>query len=75
MTKLLHRRAFNRLWILPLLVAALVASHGVILYYLSSHLLLSTAVASGVIFLLLITHRGVVSSAGALFRCRSWKQA
>ena len=41
-------------------VAVLIAGHGIILYYVSSHLALSAAVVSGVIVLVVIKHLGLL---------------
>jgi hypothetical protein len=40
-------------------VITLVAGHGIILYYFSSHMALSAAVVSGVIILFVIKHLGL----------------
>ena len=65
-----HGRLRARAWMLPLAVIILIAGHGIILYYFSSHVALSTAVASAVIILVLIKHLGLLGSAYALFRRR-----
>ena len=67
MTRLPHRLAFRRNWILPILLV-LLAGHGVILYYLSSHVMLSTAVLSGAMILLVIKHVGLLGPLYALLR-------
>jgi hypothetical protein len=64
---LLPRRRF---WILPFLLVVLLASHGVILYYASSHVMASGAVLLGAIILLLIKHVGLLGPVYALFRRR-----
>jgi hypothetical protein len=61
--------ARRRGWILLLLVAVL-AGHGVILYYALSHVTLSAAVLSGAIILLLIKHVGLLGPVYAWFRRR-----
>ena len=43
---------------LPVLVIVLLAGHGVVLYYASSHVKLSAAILSGAIILLVIKHAG-----------------
>lgn len=40
--------------------AVLVAGHGILLFYVSSHLALSAAIVSGVIVLILVSHLGVL---------------
>ncbi|MGI8519142.1 MAG: hypothetical protein ACR2MC_00795 [Actinomycetota bacterium] len=55
---------------LPLLVIVLLAGHGVILYYVSSHVVLSATVLSGVIILLVINHVGLLGPLYALLRRR-----
>jgi hypothetical protein len=52
-------------------VVALIASHGIILYYVSSHTALSAAVLSGVTILVVIKHLGLLGPLYALFRRRS----
>lgn len=53
---------------LPMAIVALIASHGIILRYISSHTTLSTAVVSGVIVLVAIKHVGLLGSILALLR-------
>ena len=53
------------------LAVLLIAGHGVILYYASSHLALSAGLVSGVILLIVIKHLGLLGPAYALFR-RRW---
>ncbi len=65
-----HLLARKRFWILPLLLVVLIAGHGVILYYVSSHVMLSAAVLSGAIILLVIKHVGLLGPVYALFRRR-----
>jgi hypothetical protein len=55
---------------LPLLVVALIAGHA-ILYYVVSHKVLSAAVASGVIVLVVVKHLGLLGPFYALLRRRS----
>ena len=62
--------ARRRVWLLPGLLIVLLAGHGVILYYLSSHVMLSAAALSAVIFLLVIEHAGLLGRVYALFRRR-----
>lgn len=65
-----HRLPHRHAWILPLLLIVLVAGHGVILYYVSSRVMLSAAVLSGAILLLVIKHLGLLGPVYALFRRR-----
>ena len=52
----------RRTWMLVAIAVFLVAGHGIILYYFSSHLALSAAVASGVIVVVVIKHVGLLGS-------------
>ena len=58
----------GRVWMLLAIAVALVAGHGIILYYLSSYLVMSAAVVSGVIVVVVIKHVGLVGSLYALLR-------
>ena len=51
-----HLLPRGRQWTLPLLVVALLAGHGVILYYGLSHLMLSAGVVSALVILVAIWH-------------------
>ncbi len=70
MNRLPHLLARRRVWMLPVLAIGLLAGHGVILYYASSHLVLSAAVLSGAIILLVIKHVGLLGPLYALLRRR-----
>jgi hypothetical protein len=65
-----HLLARRRVWLLPVLAVVLLAGHGAILYYVSSYVVLSVAVLSSAILLLVITHVGLLGSLYALFRRR-----
>ena len=52
------------------LAAVLIAGHGIILYYASSHLALSAGLVSGLILLIVIKHLGLLSPVYALLRRR-----
>ena len=65
-----HPLARRRVWVLPALVIALLAGHGVLLYYVSSHVMLSAAVLSGAIVLLVLKHLGLLGPLYARFRRR-----
>jgi hypothetical protein len=57
-------------WMVLVGAAVLIAGHGTILYYVSSHTALS-AVVSGVIVLVVVKHLGLLGPLYALFRDRS----
>ena len=63
-----HLPARRRVWILPVLLVILLAGHGLILYYVSSHVMLSAVVLSGAIILLAIKHAGLLGPVYAFFR-------
>jgi hypothetical protein len=56
-----------------LLVGAvvLIAAHGVILYYVSSHIAVSAAIVFGVIVLVMLTHLRVLGGLYCVLRRRS----
>ena len=66
-----HDRPRVRLWIVLVGVAALIAGHGIILYYVSSHTALSAAIVSGVLLLVVVKHLRLLGPLYALFRRRS----
>jgi hypothetical protein len=66
-----HSRLFARPWILLLPAAILIAGHGIVLYYISSHTTLSVGVLASAIILVVIKHLGLLASLFALFRRRS----
>lgn len=53
---------------LPVLLVGLLAGHGVILYYVSSHVALSAAALSGAVILLVMKHVGLFGQLYALIR-------
>jgi hypothetical protein len=61
-------RLLIRPWMLLVGLAVLIASHGVILYYVWSHMALSAAAVSGVIILIVIKHLGLLGPLYARFR-------
>lgn len=63
--------------ILTLLAGAvlLIAGHGFILYYISSHIALSATAVSGVVILMVLKHLGMLGPLYALFRRRSRPKA
>ena len=66
-----HSRLRARAWMLMAGLITLIAGHGIILYYFSSHMPLSAAVVSGVIILVVIKHLGLLGPVYALFRRRA----
>lgn len=64
-----HRRILKRTWMLPILVVALIASHGIVFYHFSSRM--SLAVLMALIGLVLLKLFGLFGSIYALFRRRS----
>jgi hypothetical protein len=66
-----HSRPRARAWMLMAGVITLIAGHGIILYYFSSHIALSAAVVSGVIILFVIKHLGLLGPVYTLFRRRA----
>jgi len=58
---------------LAALAVMLIAGHGVILYYASSHLTLSAGLVSGAILLIVIKHLGLLGPTYALLR-RRWRR-
>lgn len=66
-----HRPLHVRRWLLPALAVALMAGHGIILYYVSSHKIMSAAALSVVIVLVVIKHLGLIGPGYALLRRRS----
>jgi hypothetical protein len=59
-----------------LLVGAmiLITGHGVILYYFSSHLALSTGVIAGFVVLVVVKHFGLLGPLYALLR-KAWRHS
>lgn len=66
-----HGRLLTRSLLVSLGVVVLVAGHGIILYYISSHMALSAAALSGVVILVIINHLGLLGPLYALLRRRS----
>ncbi len=66
-----HNRLRVRHW-MALLVGAvvLITTHGVILYYVSSHTAVSAAIVFGVIVLLVLKHLGFLGGLYGVFRRR-----
>ena len=58
----------SRLWIALAGAVVLIAGHGVILYYVSSHMALSAAAIAGVIALVAVKHLGLLGPLYALVR-------
>jgi hypothetical protein len=70
-----HGRLLFRTFLLSMAAAVLIAGHGFVLYYVSSHLALSAAAISGLIILLVIKHLGLLSPLHAALRRRSRRGA
>jgi hypothetical protein len=66
-----HRRLLTRPGIMLIVVAILIAGHGIALYFVAWHTTLSAAVLSSVIILVVIKHLGLLGALFALFRRRS----
>jgi len=64
-------RMTARIGMLAVVALILIGAHGIIIYYFSSHLALSTAVVSSVIILVLIQHLGWLGPLLVVFRRRS----
>ena len=58
----------GRLWAALTAIPVLIAAHGVILYYFSSHMTLSVAVIFGVIAMVVVKHLGLLGPLYALLR-------
>jgi hypothetical protein len=65
-----HPIVRSRPRMLPVLLVGLLASHGVILYYVSSHVALSAAALAGAAILLVMKHVGLFGQLFALIRRR-----
>jgi len=59
-----------RILLLLIGAALLIGSHGVALYWSSSHMALSTGVLTGVVVLVLLKHLGLLAPLYAMFRRR-----
>ena len=59
-----------RIRMLPALLVGLLAGHGAILYYVSSHVALSAAALVGAVILLVMKHVGLFGQLYALIRRR-----
>jgi hypothetical protein len=63
-----HSLTRGRLWIVASLALVLIAGHGFILYYASSHMALSAGVGVGVFLLIVVKHLGLFGPTFALLR-------
>ena len=63
-----HSLKHGRLWILAVLALVLLAWHGFILYYASSHMALSAGIIAGTVVLIVIKHLGLLAPVFAFFR-------
>jgi len=66
-----HSRLPLRPWMVLVGVVVLIAGHGIIVYYVSSHVALSVTVMAGLTLLVVIKHLGLLGPLYALFRRRS----
>lgn len=66
-------KSHNRLWIVLAGAAILIASHGIILYYVSSHLALSAAMIAAVTGLVVVKHLGLLGLLYAAARKTRWQ--
>ena len=63
-----HNLTRGRVWIVAVLAVVLIAVHGSILYYASSHMALSAGIIAGTVVLIVIKHLGLLGPVFALFR-------
>lgn len=63
-----HNLTRGRVWIVAVLAVVLIAVHGSILYYASSHMALSAGIIAGTVVLIVIKHLGLLGPVLALFR-------
>jgi hypothetical protein len=66
-----HGRLLMRTLLLSIAAAVIIAGHGFILYYVSSHMALSATAISGLIILLVIKHLGLLGPLYAVFKRHS----
>jgi hypothetical protein len=64
-------RMTGRIGMLAVVALILIGAHGIIIYYFSLHLTLSTAVVSAMVILVLIQHPGWLGPLLVVFRRRS----
>jgi hypothetical protein len=57
-----------RLWLALAIVGVIIAAHGGVLYYVSSHVAASTAVFAGIFVLVALKHLGLVGPFYAMLR-------
>jgi hypothetical protein len=63
-----HSPTRARLWIVATLAVLVIAVHGSVFYYASSHLTLSAGVIAGIVALVVIKHLGLLGPAFTAFR-------
>ncbi len=68
-----RQRTRRRTWILAIIAAILLATHGVVLRFASSHFMLSGGLVSGIVLLLLIK-LSFLGPVHALFRHKTRKR-
>lgn len=61
----------TRRWLLLALAVVLISSHALVLRFALQHKSLAASVAAGVMFLVVLTHLGLLGRLYALFRRRS----
>ena len=65
-----HRILGGHSWLVVVIMAMLIAGHGFLLYYVSSHLVFSAVVVWGVIAVVAVKHLRLLGSLYALVRRR-----
>jgi hypothetical protein len=63
-----HARLLGRSWLLLVAGMLLIVGHGIILYYISLHLVVSATVVTGVAVLFAVKHLGLLGPLYAVFR-------
>lgn len=66
-----HNRMLTRRWLLLALAVVLIASHALVLRFALQHKSLAASVVAGVMFLVVMTHLGLLGRFYAQFRRRS----
>jgi membrane protein YdbS with pleckstrin-like domain len=63
-------RESKHAFLLAIVAIALMAGHGVVLYYVSSHVAASAAIVSGMVLLVVVKHLGLIGALHAWWRRR-----
>jgi hypothetical protein len=66
-----RNRTLTRRWLLLALAIVLIASHALVLRFALQHKSLAASVVAGLMFLVVMTHLGLLGRLYALFRRRS----